>query len=138
MLTKYVCEYCGMIYKTKREVLACEREARELKPKFKVDDILHDVDYESEKFKVLKVLRWQPDFDKIFTVMIKGDYQSLNIPLLSYHTFVYVLRSLEDKNKKHDFTKEVIFSYNRVKHGISIGIKGIALKDEIFLSKDSN
>ena len=141
MLERYACEYCGMIYKTKSAALKCEEKAKKLKPKFKLGDVVYDLDY-SEKFKVLKVFRWRPNFDKIFvhlleeTAMGNGNDASGYYYLGYKHYFAYVLLGLEDDNKTEDFTDKEIFKCGRIRHGIRIGTKGIALKLESDLTVD--
>lgn len=50
----YQCEYCGEIYETKKEVLACEREALRKKPKFRINQLVR---YEGYKSKVIGIQR---------------------------------------------------------------------------------
>lgn len=50
----YQCEYCGELYETKKEVLACEREALRKKPKFKINQV---VMYRGYKSKVIGIQR---------------------------------------------------------------------------------
>ncbi len=134
MLVRYVCEFCGNVYKNKKRAVACEGKALKLKPRLKVNDIVCDASFPQETFRVLKVLRWRPHFDRVLKAMVEYRYENLSIPRFE-HTFVYVLLALENGNKKRDFTREDIFSYNRLKHGISFGTKGIMLQDEEFLER---
>lgn len=145
MTERFVCEFCGEIYETKKKALICERKAKKLKPKFKVGDILYNVDrwgdYNEDegRFKVLKVLRWQPNLDAILNRIFDAvavengrDAQAYD-NFLHSHTFLYVLLALETENKEIDFTKRDIFHCARVKHNITRGTKGIALKFELDL-----
>jgi len=130
MLIKYVCEYCGTIHKTKEDALACEKEAKTIKPKFKVGDTVFDQD--NYKYKVLRVERWRMDFDKVLEKIVAEEFEDLNIPLYE-HTFLCVLDALDPERKKESIFTSVL-PYAILEEPLP-SRKGIMLENEHWLRK---
>lgn len=142
MLVRYVCKYCGTIHKTKGKALKCEKKAERMKPEFKEGDIVSDEN--DHKYEVLRVERWQIDFDKVLEKIMAEESQNLDIPLYD-HTFLCVLKAL-DSEQKNEFIHTPLLSYAILKRPLPLMIKedelvprkkGIMLENECFLKKDN-
>lgn len=133
MLVKYVCEYCGTIHSTKEEALGCEKEAEEIKPKFKAGDTA--VDQNNYKYKVLWVERWRMDFDKVLEKIMAEEFEDLNIPLYE-HTFLCVLEALDPERKNESIFTSVL-PYAILKQPLPRR-KGIMLENEYWLRKTTD
>lgn len=140
MLIRYVCKYCGTIHKTKKKALKCEKAAKEMKPRFKKGDIVSEDGY---KYEVLRVERWQMDFDKALEKIMCEDYEELNIPLYQ-HTYLCVLQAL-DSEEKDERIRTSLLPYAILKRPLSLvwedgdlvpRKKGIKLENEYFLKKE--
>lgn len=136
MLIRYVCKYCGTIYKTKNDALKCEKAAERMKPKFKKGDIVSDEN--GYKYKVLRVERWQVDFDKALKKILYN--ADIDIPL-EEHTFLCVLEALEPPYRNERLSNAVTY-YAILKQplphkGDTPVKKGILLENEIRLRKVS-
>jgi len=141
MLIRYVCKYCGTIHKTESDAFECEKAAKRMKPRFKKGDIVSDEN--GSKYKILRVERWQMDFDKVLEKIMAGEYEDLNIPLYE-HTFLCVLEALDPEQKK-EFIRTSLLPYAILKKALPLfekegelvpRRKGIMLENECFLKKD--
>ncbi len=143
MLIRYVCKYCGIIYKTKGDALECEKAAERMKSRFKKGDIVSDED--GYKYEVLWVERWQINFDEVLKEMMDVGYNGdLNIPLY-LHTFLCVLDAL-DPEQKNEHIRTSLLPYAILKRPLPLMIKkdelvsrrkGIMLENECFLKKEN-
>ncbi len=92
----YVCQYCGNLYNSKDKALKCEKEARKLKPKFEINEIVSDD--EDYLYRVLNFKLWKRNnFIGVYNDKLFRDDQSIELP--SDHCFEYELKGFSDEIK---------------------------------------
>ncbi len=143
MLIRYVCEYCGKVYKTGEKALACEERAKTLKAKFKKGRIVFDED--GYRYRVIDSEVWRKNWDRAYREKLIEGLLEVGMPI--EHTFLYFLKSLDPETKNHCFIHKdslnidslftrVIFS--KLKKPVGPRTEGINLLYEGTVFKEKN
>ena len=94
----YVCQYCGNLFKAKRDALDCEGKAVKIKPKFKIGEVVCDED--NYKYRVTKRRRWKRNLLNLYSRCIFGGETELIVgEIPAAHCFEYILVGIDAENK---------------------------------------
>lgn len=141
MLARYVCEYCGRGYKSKKRALACEERAMKLTARFKKEQIVFDED--GYEYKVIDAEVWRKNWDRAYRKkLIKG---LLEVGMPIEHTFLYFLKPLDSEMKNYSYIKDsphedsllTRVSFSKLKKPVGPNTKGINFlyEDAVFKEK---
>ncbi len=143
MLTRYICEFCGKVYKTEKEALACEERTKKLKAKFKKDQTVFDAD--GYKYLVVDAEVWRKNWDRAYREKLIEGLLEVGMPI--GHTFLYFLKALDQETKDCHFIPseeplgmDSLFTqvrFSKLKKAVGPHTKGINLlyEDAVFKEK---
>ncbi len=142
MLARYICEYCGKVYKSKERALACEERARKLKAKFKKDQIVFDDD--GYKYEVIDAEAWRKNWDRAYRKKLIEGLLEVGMPI--QHTFLYSLKALDSEMKNYPYIKDsshidslfTRVNFSKLKKPIGPNTKGINLLYEGVVFKEKS